>query len=256
MIQRIKIDLTFQVILKTPAAVGSGFRRGQIQRTVVRGLDGLPYIPASTLKGRCRDAAVRLANTLGLRVCDDPDPENMCWSKLTDVQDKQESLCVICRTFGSPGISSLSGYTGLIWRDAKLCDEQGKPVKVKGNGISEDETSPDAFYYSRTNVSLSRMRGVALEKRLFTSENTLENLRFRARIRGWLTTAPTEQEFPSELILLMSSLKLLNFLGGGKSRGLGNCEIVFSQPLFLNDQEVEPQKVLEAISILQNQGGR
>ncbi|RMG65494.1 MAG: hypothetical protein D6715_08515, partial [Calditrichaeota bacterium] len=89
MTQRMKIDLTFQVVLRTPAAVGSGFRRGQIQRTVVRGLDGLPYIPASTLKGRCRDVAVRLANTFGLRTCDDPDPETMCWSEAIDDQHIQ-----------------------------------------------------------------------------------------------------------------------------------------------------------------------
>ncbi|RMG43302.1 MAG: hypothetical protein D6732_00245 [Methanobacteriota archaeon] len=199
---------------------------------------------------------MRLANTFGLRTCDDPDPETMCWSEAIDDQHIQQSLCLICRTFGSPGISASSGYTGLIWRDAKLCDEQGNPVKTKENKADANEISPGAFYYSRTNVSLSRLRGVALEKRLFTSENTLENLRFRGRIRGWLTTAPTEQEYPPELVLLLSSLKLLHFLGGGKSRGLGNCEVEFSRPLLLNDQEVEPQKVLEAISTLHYQGGK
>lgn len=255
MTNRTKIDLEFVISLNAPSAIGSGFRRGQVQRTVVRGLNGLPYIPASTLKGRVRDAAVRLAKTLGQMTCEGPNPDTMCWGKKEKEKSQNEPLCLICRTFGSPGRSSKSEQTGLIWRDAKLCDAQGEIIKRRENQEGLETLDPETYYYSRTNVTLSRQRGVALEKRLFTSENTLENLRFKGKIRGWLLpTSGDSGKFPAELTLLLSALKLLNFVGGGKSRGMGSCSVELKNFL-LNDQQTSTVTVLEEITKLQKTGG-
>lgn len=230
---RTKIDLHFPIVLEGPLAIWSGFRRGQIQRTVMRGAHGLPFIPASTLKGRVRDAAERLAQTLSHQICGAPDPDLMCGNGAS---------CLVCRTFGSPGISALSGHTGLIWRDAKLIDEQGE--------IKREEA--EALYYARTQVQLSRLRGTAQEQHLFTSETTLENLRFGGRIRGWLPTVTrTAGKFPEELVLLCSALRLLTFVGGGKSRGTGLCSIALPSELKLNDVPTPINDILEEISHLQ-----
>lgn len=232
---RVKIDLQFALALNGPLAIWSGFRRGQIQRTVMRGGQGLPFIPASTLKGRARDAAERLAKTLGHEICSAPDPNRMCGNGAS---------CLLCRTFGSPGVSSLSEHTGLIWRDAKLLDERGEPER-----IARQEAG--ALYYARTQVQLSRLRGTALERHLFTSETTIENLRFGGRIRGWLpSTTQTAGRFSEELILLCSALRLLTFVGGAKSRGSGLCSIALPANLELNDKPTALADILEEITQL------
>lgn len=237
---RAKIDLQFILTLEGAMAIGSGFRRGQIQRTVLRDLADLPFIPASTLKGRVRDAAERLARSQGQEICGGPNPNLMCGAK-----NLLEELCLICRTFGSPGVSSLSGHTGLVWRDANLLTNAELPGSV--------DEAPDtaAYYYARTQVQLSRLRGTAMEKHLFTSENTLENLVFGGRIRGWLPQREAGAgRFPGELVLLCSALKLLRFVGGGKSRGLGACEVDFPEPLLLDDQPVRVEEVLQEVALL------
>src|SRR5262245_39312229 len=158
-LRRAKIDLPFTILLDGPLAVGSGFRRGQIQRTVMRSLEDLPYIPASTLKGRVRDAAERLARSLGHEICDGPNPETMCGAA-KDV----EEFCLICRTFGSPGFSSVSGHTGLIWRDAPMVKELQPAVEESQNKVTSLKQGTEAFFYARTQVQLSRVRGTAQEK--------------------------------------------------------------------------------------------
>ncbi len=233
---RTKIDLQFPIELAGPLAIWSGFRRGQIQRTVLRSSQGQPFIPASTLKGRVRDAAERLAKTLGHEICEAPDPDLMCGNGAS---------CLVCRTFGSPGISALSGHTGLIWRDAKLIDEKDNPVEIK-------KEEADAYCYARTQVQLSRLRGTAQEQHLFTSETTIENLRFRGRIRGWLpAVTPTAGKFPEEMVLLCSALRLLTFVGGSKSRGAGLCKISLPANLELNDKPTPINEILDEISYLQ-----
>lgn len=164
---RKRIDLQFKLRFDGAFAIQSGFPRGTIDRTVMRGLNGMPYIPASTLKGRVRDMAERVAPTLGYKnICRAPNPQFMC----PELHGIDGEHCIVCRTFGAPGISARSGATGLIWRDAKLCDEKGEPLK------DIDMAAQNDYYYSRTQAQLSRARGVALAKHLFTSENTLEGL--------------------------------------------------------------------------------
>lgn len=243
---RTKIDLQFVITLPATMAIGSGFPSGQIDRTVVHDLNGLPYIPASTLKGRVRDLAERLAKTLGHNdICNGPHPDFMC-----PARGQQNNPCLICRTFGTTGFSSVSGQTGLIWRDAQACDEHLKEIKV------ERQQEADDFFYARTQVQLSRPRGIALAKHLFTVQNTVENLRFKGRVRGWqLGTPSTGGSFSNELILLCASLKLLNFVGGSKSRGAGQCVLTLDQNIKIDEKDVPVIEVLQEIARLNRRGG-
>lgn len=243
---RTKIDLQFTITLPGTMAIGSGFPSGQIDRTVVQDLNGLPYIPASTLKGRVRDMAERLAVTLGHDdICNGPHPDFMC-----PARGRQNKPCLICRTFGAIGRSSLSGETGLIWRDAQACDEQQAEIKIERQQEAGD------FFYARTQVQLSRPRGIALAKHLFTVQNTVENLRFRGRIRGWQQKASgASGKFPEELILLCASLKLLNFVGGSKSRGAGRCVLTLDQNIKIDEKDVPVNEVLQEIARLSRRGG-
>ena len=244
---RTKIDLQFVVSIPATMAIGSGFPSGQIDRTVLKDLNGLPYIPASTLKGRARDMAEGLAKTLGhYDVCNGPHPDFMC-----PAHGRQDDPCLICRTFGTTGFSSVSGQTGLIWRDAQACDELEKEIKIERQEEAND------LFYARTQVQISRPRGTALAKHLFTVQNTIENLRFKGRVRGWQQRTPkTGEKFSEELILLCASLKLLNFVGGSRSRGVGQCVVKLDTNIFIDDKSVPVTDVLQEIERLDRRGGQ
>ncbi|MFQ5633183.1 MAG: RAMP superfamily CRISPR-associated protein [bacterium] len=239
---RTRIDFTYIVTLTGAMSINSGFPRGMVDRTVVRGLDALPYLPASTLKGRVRDMAERLSQSLDIPICHAPNPEAMCPAKNGINGDR----CIVCRTFGAPGVSSKSGQTGLVWRDARLSEENGKP-------LSKDMTqSPHNLFYERTQVQLSRPSGVALAKHLFTSENTLERLNFKGRIRGWMDSKLVrENNIPENLVLLCAALKLLSYVGSGKSRGLGRCKVDFLGQIEIgDDKKYDPKEVLQHVDKL------
>ncbi len=233
---RTRLDLQFRIVFSGAMAINSGFSRGTIDRTIVRGLDGLPYLPASTLKGRVRDMAERLAVILGHEICQAPNPDTTCPA----FYGAEGECCIICRTFGAPGVSSKSGQTGLIWRDAKL--EHVHETHL------QDESHVSQV---RTQVQLSRPRGVSLAKHLFTSENTLEHLCFKGRVRGWIDPVEAAgEEIPENVILLCAALKLLNFIGSGKSRGLGHCKVEFVGQVEIGDKKYEPKEVLQHVDQL------
>ena len=185
---------------KGTLAVGTGFRRGLIHRTVARDGDGFAYIPASSFKGRMRRSCEQLAKSLGLRVCNPPQPARMC--------SAARPACLVCRVFGNPGQPGT-----LHWRDARLPEtyreafEQNKPAQ----------------FYGRTQVQLSRALGIASPGKLFTSESTVENLEFESAVTGRLLYTPIDDEVPGgyEMLLLLAGLKLINTVGGGASRGAG-----------------------------------
>ena len=185
---------------KGTLAVGTGFRRGLIHRTVARDGDGFAYIPASSFKGRMRRSCEQLAKSLGLRVCNPPQPACMC--------SAARPACLVCRVFGNPGQPGT-----LHWRDARLPEtyreafEQNKPAQ----------------FYGRTQIQLSRALGIASPGKLFTSESTVENLEFETAVTGRLLYTPIDDEVPGgyEMLLLLAGLKLINTVGGGASRGAG-----------------------------------
>lgn len=212
---RLKVDVTYILQIKGGFAVGSGFRRGLLHKAVLRDGNQKPLLPASMIKGRTRDVAERLALMLGIYTCNSaPAPEEMCGTKPANAPP-----CLVCRTFGTPGRSSNSLETGLIWRD---------PILLTENDQSYTESLEiDSLFCQRTHVQLSRHRGVAMEMHLFNEETARENLQFQGRIRGWLTVVrDTDAPYPEEVIFLLTALKLVNFVGGGKSHGLGQCSVI------------------------------
>ena len=185
---------------KGALAVGTGFRRGLIHRSVAQDSDGFAYIPASSFKGCVRRSCERLAKSLGLRVCNPPQPASMC--------SAAEPACLVCRVFGNPG------QTGALhWRDARLLETYQEAF----------EQNKAAQFYGRTQVQLSRALGVASPGKLFTSESTVEDLEFETAVTGRLLYTPIDDEVPGgyEMLLLLAGLKLINTVGGGASRGAG-----------------------------------
>lgn len=222
-----------------PLALNTGFRRGLIHRTVERDAEGFPYVPASSLKGRVRRACEQIARQVGLRVCRAPRPNRMCSAH-------SKRICLVCRVFGAPGRGS-----ALHWQDARLPKEY-RDVFREGEDDEKDQLVESPFY-ARTQVQLSRALGTAAPDRLFTSEFTVENLRFESSIAGWLDVTPIAGEDVTggyELLLLLAGLRLVNTLGSGSSRGAGHCLIHLPEQVTVGERSINVADVLENFDLL------
>ncbi len=212
---------------KGPLAVGTGFRKGLLQRLV--------YIPASALKGRVRHACELLAQQFELSVnCRAPYPEKMC--------SAHKQACLVCRVFGAPGRVS-----NLYWQDALLSEH----FKDVFKDVFAD--SINAQTYARTQVKLSRSLGIAVPNHLFTDELTIENLHFESGIRGYLEFTPIAGESSKggyELLLLLAGLMLVETLGSGASRGIGWCRIILPEDINVNGQQITLKEVMDNLELL------
>jgi len=204
--------------------IGAGYGRGLIDRAVVRDGQGRVYIPGSSLKGKVREACERLAAAQGLWVCRPPYPQGMC--------GKNRKPCIVCRIFGTPG-GRHDESLGLHWDNAYLTEEwqqvaQGLPMS-----------------YPRTQVGMSRRRGVAREGLLFTDEFAAEGLTFQTGISGYLslTAVLDEPGCYYELILLLSGLRMVDALGGSTSRGAGRCQIILPDEITVEAEGWEQGRI-------------
>lgn len=195
-----------------PLHVGSGFGAGLVDRAVVRDRWRQPYLPGSSLKGRVREACERIALTHGLRVCRPPYPGGMCRP------GSPEGPCLVCRVFGAPGGRS-DETQGLHWDNAYLDPEW----KTASGSLP--------LTYARTQVGISRARGVAREGLLFTDEFAAEGLFFATRVAGFLDLAPMmgQDDQYYEVTLLVAGLRSVDRLGGATSRGAGRCTLELPQ---------------------------
>lgn len=219
---QIRFDL--EITLNSAWHVGTGLSRGLLNRTTRRNARGEVYIPASTIKGRLRDACERLAQLYSeqnkhISVCQPPKPENMC---------RGENPCIVCRLFGSAYIGER-----LFFEDATL-----------GSDLSEIYDPADQSH-PRVRVKLDRRKGIAEAGHLFTTEYAEPQLVFHTQVTGNLRLTPLvgEAEHAYELILLAAGVRFVKELGGDKSAGFGACDIAFA-----SDIELGPQRTAKPIS--------
>lgn len=224
-----KVDLQLRLELLTPLHIGTGYGlAGYIDARTLTDYEGYPYIPGSSLKGRLRYYLQRLQSTLG-RGQGKPDP-------LVNLFGKEDKV------------------GGLFFTDLRL-DEAWANLVQRLRSRTDRETPVEGLLTQRqTNVMLSRLRGVAVEQRLFTVETVPPHLRFDGRIRGHLgdrgrTVSINGGHYPRDLALLVAASRALTHLGGRKSRGLGRCRLIIEEgALHVNDAPVAPADLLEALS--------
>jgi len=208
----------------TPLHVGSG--RPEIAREergidmpVIRNAAGVPYIPGSSIKGRVRSEAERIARSMGYEICNPPDPDKMCGSKV----DSEEKLCIICRIFGTAG-KKLARASKVRFRDAL-------PI----GDVTE--------YEIRTGVAIDRELGAVYKRMLYTVEAVPAGSKFRFEMVA-------ENMTDEELRLLIAAVKSVedSCIGGQSTRGFGKVRIVIERvrertaKYYLGE---EPEKVLE-----------
>jgi CRISPR/Cas system CSM-associated protein Csm3 (group 7 of RAMP superfamily) len=220
------VSFELEITLDAAWQVGTGMARGLLDRTTRRNARGEVYIPASTIKGRLRNACehiARLYSSQGnrLRTCQPPKPQEMC---------RGAELCIVCRLFGS-------AYAGerLFFEDAMLRPE------------FRDAYDPADFANSRTRVKVDRRYGIAEQGHLYTTEYAEKALSFRADVSGRLPLTPLDGEVNRayELILLAAGVRMMRELGGDKSAGFGVCEMSFASDIKIGEAQVSQTELLE-----------
>jgi CRISPR/Cas system CSM-associated protein Csm3 (group 7 of RAMP superfamily) len=221
-----KIEMPLQLVLTTPLHTGTGAGlAGYLDAGTLLDHEGYPYIAGSTLKGRLRYYLYQLLPTL--------EPV------------KAQQQAIMTTLFGVEGMAGSLFFDNLVLSDAWR--NLFNVVRSQAGELRPLLTQP------RTNVTLSRLRGIALEQRLFTVETVPAHFSFIGAIHGSL--AETDRiltiagvTLPRDLVLLVAACRTLTHLGGRKSRGLGRCHLRFAPtPIRVNDAPVEVNLLLEAL---------
>lgn len=195
---------TYALTFRAPVGVFTGLGiAGLVDRTVVRDVDGVPWIPGSTVKGRWRFFAERLL----LSGADELAPLWHHEVKGPHCKNLSEA-CTLCRLFGNPSLPSLlrvgQASLGEPWREVvrALLEADRNPV-----------VRPDVEV--RPGIALSRRRRSALPDHLFQDEAAPAGLRFE----GTLLLSPGVS--PEEEAFLRGAGKLVDALGARKATGRG-----------------------------------
>jgi len=220
---RRKVDLTLTILLESPLHIGTGYgHAGYLDAVMTTDAQGLPYVPGASLKGRLRFYARQLQPLLA------------------DAQTAESTL------FGSPDEGGALFFDNCAltphWRELLA------PLLKETNASAAARSRFPALSQRQSNGMLSRLRGVALERRLFTVEGAPPHLAFAGDIHGHLEDGGhLSNGYPSALCLLVAAIRACDHLGGRKSRGLGRCRLEISS-LTLDDNAIDPpQKLLEAL---------
>jgi CRISPR/Cas system CSM-associated protein Csm3 (group 7 of RAMP superfamily) len=207
------IELTYLVHFHTPVHVGTGYGfAGFLDSVVVRDGQGQVYLPGSTIKGKARAAARRLARGLGLGslLC----PVGMPCGLVSG------EPCPVCRLFGSPQ------FPGQLHFDNVQLPAHYRELLAQL--AREDRlTARRAVTESRTGVMLSRRRRAARPEHLFTYELVRTDLPLAGRIVGEVIGREGQDAIAlqDDLVLLWGALGLVTHLGRARGRGLGRCSI-------------------------------
>ena len=218
------IEITYEVHFKTPLHIGTGYGfAGFLDSVVVRDAQGHVYVPGSTIKGKARAAARRLAQ--GLKLGGPLCPPGIPCGLVRGASGTPHGLvrgapCPVCRLFGSPQ------FPGQLYFDnVQLPDPYRKLFKEM---MDQDRlVARRATTQRRTNVMLSRRRRAARPDHLFTNELVRADLPLSGRIRGEVIgrEGADAAMLRDDLALLWGALQVVTHLGQARSRGLGHCAI-------------------------------
>jgi CRISPR-associated protein Csm3 len=198
--RRIIISGTIETL--TPLHIGSGkpeVEIGEVDMPILRDPRGQPYIPGSSLKGRVRTEAERIARKMDMEVCEPPNVKDMCGSKKKSVNE----FCICCRIFGTAGSISLASK--VKFRDAYPLERVESLLE-------------------RTGIAINRDTGAVASGALYTIEAVPAGVKFSLEIVA-------DNLSDDELKLLKAALKSVedSALGGSSTRGFGKVKITIEE---------------------------
>lgn len=192
-----------EIITQTPLHIGSGEKDieiGEADRPIITDTLEQPYIPGSSIKGKVRSEAERIARDSQF-VCTPPQIKAMCGTLKSAEPKPQQEFCICCRIFGTSG--DISVGSKVKFRDAY-------PIQHTGSLIT------------RAAIALDRNTGAVVIGPYHT-EAVPANTRFYLEI----VCDNMEQ---NEIKLLRAALKSVqdSALGGFSSRGFGKVKFKFT----------------------------
>lgn len=176
---------------------GSGEGNILVDRLIQLDARGLPFLPASTLKGVIRESCEKLSRTL-----DFPLPSNPHSVDLTAdgvFEPLSETQSPVDRLFGNKFEAG-----GLIFRDARPADS----------------TKPRYFFQTRTRMN-RKLRTVR-DQHLFASQYSMP-VALKSKLTGFHNdlTLIEDTDPPFEYALLIAAIQMIDRIGGDKSTGAG-----------------------------------
>ncbi|MEM3736874.1 MAG: CRISPR-associated RAMP protein Csx7 [Candidatus Bathyarchaeia archaeon] len=186
----------------TPLHIGSGKPEvdiGAADMPILVDTEGQPYIPGSSLKGRIRAEAEKIARKEGKEVCNPPDVKNMCGTLKKEPKD----FCIACRIFGTAGEVSVASK--VKFRDAYPTKKIEK-------------------FLTRTGTAIDREKGSVARSALYSIEAVPAGSTFNLEIVA-------ENLTDEELKLLLAAMKSMedSALGGSSTRGFGKVRLNFDK---------------------------
>ncbi|MHC1733396.1 MAG: RAMP superfamily CRISPR-associated protein [Bacteroidales bacterium] len=212
------IEIFYTIKPISPLRIGTGIgKAGYLDNTVVRDSYGQPFIPGSTIKGKVRATAFRLAKTLEIKTPHSASETSGC---LADGRPP----CDICRIFGAPQIPG-----DLYFNNAVLQTDIQKVIsQLDKDRRKENRSSLAAEGYGqniRTNNAIDRKTQTTLVDHLFSFEAVGDPLVFSGQIEGGRKASITKYD----AAVLVAILQFTTHLGGTRGRGLGRCEITVDE---------------------------
>ena len=225
-----RLDFSYDIIWEGRWHVGSGYQSAAADRLLRRfgGVDGVPFVPGSQIKGVLRYQCEQLALALGFEAINPHDGIREDNQKLiTHFTPLAKSTLIVDRLFGTR--------------------YQGECLYVT-NAEPNDKTATAV----KTRTAMDRLTGTVMEQHLFTTEIAEGHRNLKGSIRarhpaGVLTQY--KDEFPYEYVFLLVSLLSLDRLGGDKSTGLGRCKIQIQEDTLLwNREQFSLDEVLQSFT--------
>ena len=170
---RASSKLHIKLIALSRLHVGSGHvsDRPHIDKPILRTLQGIPYIPATTIKGVLRTVAISIAKGCGLNVYHTVKPDKIC------------GKCIVCNVFGAAHMKG------------KLLFQNAMPVS------EELAKAPEKYMiFDATGITIARESGVVKEGALYTYEAVPPEATFNCIIEAYGLTLEEWQ-------LLLASLR-------------------------------------------------
>lgn len=212
-----RIIVQGDIVTMTPLHIGSGKRGnidiGESDMPIITDTLDQPYIPGSSLKGKVRFEAERIARKAGHNnICFPPSVNNMCGGKIGTTQQQyggsgnsgdSNNICICCRLFGTAGKTSIASK--VKFRD---CYPINKVERM----------------LTRAGTALDRKSGSVYRNALYSTDAVPADTKF-----GFEIVCDNLSE--EELKLLRASLKSVqdSSLGGLSSRGFGKIKFNISK---------------------------
>jgi CRISPR/Cas system CSM-associated protein Csm3 (group 7 of RAMP superfamily) len=199
------VEIVIRVTMDAPLHISAETKiNTEADRALLKQRHGLPYIPATSLKGRLR---AELESLLGHFDRAAPRSEGM-QHPLTE----QFDVDILTELFGSPWMESR-----LYFSDLHLTRE------------FQDRKIPTT--QTRMGVGINPRRGVAQDQHLYSTELFLPGISLTFEGDVLVETSSVEH-----VALIIAGLKLVERIGSGRSRGLGWCKIEAVQNTYTTEK--------------------